>query len=110
MDPSFIIIIAAFAVLYYLILRPQQKRERERRELVRSLAEGDEVITNAGIHGVVVEVEADVVWLEVAPDVELKILRDAVTSRSSKTPREEPAESDAHADDRDADTSDSGKN
>ena len=60
---------------------PQQKRERERQALIRSLSVGDDVVTHAGIHGVVVEVEENVVWLEVAPNVELKILKDAVTKR-----------------------------
>ena len=82
MDPSFLIIIVMFAALYYLLFRPQQKREKARRELVSSLAAGDEVVTNAGIHGVVVEVEPEIIWLEVAPDVELKISRDAVAARS----------------------------
>ena len=52
MEQLFIIILM-FGALYYLLLRPQQKREKARRELVRSLQAGDEVVTNAGIHGVV---------------------------------------------------------
>lgn len=75
---QFLIIILMFGALYYLLLRPQQKREKARRELVRSLQAGDEVVTNAGIHGVVAEVEDAVVWLEVAPNVELKLSRDAI--------------------------------
>ena len=79
---EFLFLILMFGALYYLLLRPQQKREKARRELVRSLQAGDEVVTNAGIHGVVVEVEDAVVWLEVAPDVELKITRDAIGART----------------------------
>lgn len=75
---QFFIIILMFGALYYLLLRPQQKREKARREVVRSLQPGDEVVTNAGIHGAVAEVEDAVVWLEVAPDVELKISRDSI--------------------------------
>ena len=81
---EFLIIILMFGALYYLLLRPQQKREKARRELVRSLQPGDEVVTNAGIHGVVAEVEDAVVWLEVAPDVELKMSRDSVAGRVSE--------------------------
>ena len=83
-----VLVIGAF---YYLLLRPQQKRERARRELVRSLQIGDEVVTNAGIHGVVVEVEETVVWLEVAPEVELKLSRDAIAGKVAE-PAEEAAE------------------
>ncbi|MCY4663791.1 MAG: preprotein translocase subunit YajC [Acidimicrobiaceae bacterium] len=82
---QFLIIILMFGALYYLLLRPQQKREKARRELVRSLQAGDEVVTNAGIHGVVAEVEDAVVWLEVAPDVELKLSRDAIAGRTPGT-------------------------
>ena len=83
---QFLIIILMFGALYYLLLRPQQKREKARRELVRSLQAGDEVVTNAGIHGVVAEVEDAVVWLEVAPDVELKVSRDAIAGRPPGAP------------------------
>lgn len=95
---QFLIIILMFGALYYLLLRPQQKREKARRELVRSLEAGDEVVTNAGIHGVVAEVEDAIVWLEVAPNVELKLSRDAVHGR---TPG--PSDSDAEEVDDDSD-------
>ena len=89
-----VLVIGAF---YYLLLRPQQKRERARRELVRSLQAGDEVVTNSGIHGVVAEVEDAVVWIEVAPDVELKVSRDAIAGRVAETADEdaEPAVDDS---------------
>ena len=97
---QFLIIILMFGALYYLLLRPQQKREKARRELVRSLEAGDEVVTNAGIHGVVAEVEDAIVWLEVAPNVELKLSRDAVHGR---TPGPSDADADEADDDSDAD-------
>ena len=92
-----VLVIGAF---YYLLLRPQQKREKARRELVRSLQAGDEVVTNAGIHGVVAEVEDAIVWLEVAPDVELKVSRDAIAGKVAETADEdaEPAVDDDSAD------------
>ena len=96
---QFLIIILMFGALYYLLLRPQQKREKARRELVRSLQAGDEVVTNAGIHGVVAEVEDAVVWLEVAPNVELKLSRDAIHGRT-------PGTSDSDADEADDDDAD----
>ena len=97
---SFLFLILIVGVFYYLLLRPQQKREKARRELVRSLQAGDEVVTNAGIHGVVAEVEESVVWLEVAPDVELKVSRDAVAVKVTEPADEdsEPAEADADDD------------
>ena len=96
---SVLFIILIFGAFYYLLLRPQQKRERARKELVRSLQVGDEVVTNAGIHGVVAEVEAAVVWLEVAPDVELKISRDAVAGRATEPAEEVAGPADEASDD-----------
>jgi len=74
-----------FVAIYYLMIRPQQKREKERRAMVQALTEGDEVVTNSGIHGVIVEVEPNIVWVEVAPDVELKLTRDAVAMRQPES-------------------------
>ncbi len=98
---SFFFLILVIGAFYYLLLRPQQKREKARRELVRSLQVGDEVVTNSGIHGVVAEVEDAVVWLEVAPDVELKLSRDAVAGKVTESADEdtEPADEDEPAED-----------
>ncbi len=93
---SFFFLILVIGAFYYLLLRPQQKREKARRELVRSLQVGDEVVTNAGIHGVVVEVEEAVVWLEVAPDVELKLTRDSIAGKVVE-PADEVTEPDDEA-------------
>ena len=102
MDPSFLFIILMFGALYWLLLRPQQKREKARRAMVRSLKAGDEVVTNAGIHGAVAEVEDAVVWLEVAPNVELKVTRDAIAGIV------EPAEPDDEDDGDDEEPEDDG--
>ena len=98
MDTLFILVLM-FAAIYFLLMRPQQQRERARRELIASLEDGDEVVTGSGIHGVIVEVEDNVVWLEVAPDVELKVSRDAVAAKSESS--EIAEDSDAVADDGD---------
>jgi len=102
---SFLVLILMFGARYYLLLRPQQKREKARRELVRSLQPGDEVITNAGIHGVVAEVEDAVVWLEVAPNVELKISRDSVAGKTASVDTDDS--DDAESDDAESDDAES---
>ena len=97
---SVFFLVLVIGAMYYLLLRPQQKREKARRELVRSLQAGDEVVTNAGIYGVVAEVEDAIVWIEVAPDVELKVSRDAIAAKVADTADEvaEPAVDDDSAD------------
>ena len=77
---SFLPLIVIMLLMYMFLIRPQQKRVKEQQALVRSLAAGDEVLLNSGIHGVVKEVEEEsgIIWLEVAQDLELKVLRTAV--------------------------------
>ena len=81
-------------LMYMFLIRPQQKRVKELQALVRSLAEGDEVLLISGIHGVVKEVEEEsgVVWLEVAQDLELKVLRTAVERKFQTDTDESPSE------------------
>lgn len=64
--------------LYFVMIAPQRRKMKAHRLLISSLHEGDEVLTNAGIFGAVAEVDSDVVWLEVAPDVELKIQKTSI--------------------------------
>ena len=78
---SFVLLAVMGGALYAFIILPQQKRVKAHQALLRSLTEGDIVVTNAGIYGAVAEVEDDVIWLEVAPDVELKISKAAVAER-----------------------------
>jgi len=73
---------------------PQRRQMKEQRELLASLAEGDAVVTNAGIYGVVTELDGDVMFLEVAEGIELKMSKAAVARRIVDTPEitEAPAE------------------
>jgi len=80
---SVVVLVVLMGALYAFMILPQQKRLKAHQQLVSSLAEGDLVVTNAGIHGAVAEVEGEVVWLEVAPDVELKIAKSAIAERLS---------------------------
>jgi len=67
--------------LYAFMIIPQQRKMKAHNSLLQSLQEGDVVVTSAGIYGAIAEVEDNVVWLEVAPDVELKVLRSAISDR-----------------------------
>ena len=91
---SFLPLIVIMLLMYMFLIRPQQKRVKEQQALVRSLAEGDEVLLNSGIHGVVKEVEEEsgVIWLEVAQDLELKVLRTAVERKFQTDTDETPSE------------------
>lgn len=68
-------------VFYMLVLLPQQRRQKAARQLNASLTIGDEVILESGIHGFISEIEDDVVWVEVAPEIDLKVARTAIATR-----------------------------
>lgn len=69
--------------LWFLLVRPQQKRLRAQREMVGSLELGDEVITSAGIYGRIVALDDEIASLEVADGVQIRIARMAVGRRLS---------------------------
>ncbi|MCM2357187.1 MAG: preprotein translocase subunit YajC [Geobacteraceae bacterium] len=69
-----------FAIFYFLLIRPQQKKAKEHRALLDSLKKGDQVITAAGIHGKVTALDENVVTLEIAPGVNIKISKGYIAS------------------------------
>lgn len=71
-------IILLFAVMYFMMIRPQQKRRREAEQMQAALAPGDEVVTIGGLYGTVTGVDDESVMLEVAPGVETRYVRAAV--------------------------------
>ncbi|HJO99474.1 MAG: preprotein translocase subunit YajC [Acidimicrobiales bacterium] len=78
---SFLPLILIFGLMYFLMIRPQQKKARAQQNLIASVQAGDEVRLHSGLFGVINEVEGDVIWLEVAENIELKVLRSAVEHR-----------------------------
>ena len=77
---SFIPLILIFVVFYFLLIRPQQKRAKEHKQMVAALAKGDEVVTNGGVMGKVKKVGESFMELEVAEGTVLKIQRQAISA------------------------------
>jgi preprotein translocase subunit YajC len=69
-----------FAIFYFLLIRPQQKKAKEHRAMVDALKTGDNVKTAAGIHGKVAAIEDQVITLEIAAGVKIKIDKPFVTT------------------------------
>ena len=67
-----------FGFMYFLIIRPQRKRQKEHNELVGALGKGDEVVTTSGMLGKITKLEGDYVVLEVSNNLELKFQKVAV--------------------------------
>ncbi|MHB1016423.1 MAG: preprotein translocase subunit YajC [Coriobacteriia bacterium] len=74
-------LVVLFGAFYLLMIRPQQKRQKEHASLIASLVEGDRVITIGGMYGTVRTIEGNRVGLEVATGVVIEVDRSAVASR-----------------------------
>jgi len=70
-----------FAVAYFLLIRPQQKRAKDHRDMVSALKVGDQVVTAGGIHGKVVALQDEAVTLEVSTGVKIKFNRSSVATK-----------------------------
>lgn len=77
---SFLPLIIIFVIFYFLLIRPQMKRAKEHRELVGNLSKGDEVVTNGGLLGKIIEVGDTFISLELADNVVVKLQKHAVSS------------------------------
>jgi len=77
---SFIPIILIFVIMYFLLFRPQMKRQKEQAKLVSALKTGDRVVTAAGIHGLISNVKDRTVILKIADNVKIEIEKSAVTT------------------------------
>ena len=75
---------AIFLIFYFMIIRPQQKRAKEREKLLSNLDKGDKVVTNGGIHGVIAGLEEKTALLQVSDNVKLKIDRSAIATVLAK--------------------------
>jgi preprotein translocase subunit YajC len=71
----FILMGLLFAVFYFILIRPQQKRQKEHRQLLESLKKGDKVVTTGGIQGTIVALSDNVVTVEIADKVKVKVGR-----------------------------------
>lgn len=75
---TFLPLILLFVVFYFLMIRPQMKRQKEHKNMVSALSKGDEVVTNGGIAGKVDEVGESFITVEIAPNVKIKLQKGAV--------------------------------
>ena len=86
---SFIPLILIFAIMYFLLIRPQQKKMKEHKAMVEALRRGDQVLTQGGIIGKVTKVQEDgTIEVEIADGVKVKVLRHTIAQVMNKT---EPA-------------------
>ncbi len=73
-----LLIAGMFILMYFMIIRPQRKRQKEHQSLVEGLSKGDEVLTTGGILGKITKVDGDYMVLEVSNNVELKFQKQSL--------------------------------
>jgi preprotein translocase subunit YajC len=81
-------LVLIFVVFYFLLIRPQQKKMKAHRELIASVKRGDKVLTSGGIIGTVIKVEEgeDVLLVEIAKDVRVRVARGTISELLNKPP------------------------
>ena len=86
---SFVPLILIFAIMYFLMIRPQQKKAKQHKAMIESLRRGDQVVTSGGVLGKVSKVSDDgIVEIEIAEGVKVRVMRATIAQVLNKT---EPA-------------------
>jgi len=85
---SFVPLILMFAIFYFLLIRPQQKKQKEHREMIANLKKGDRVVTSGGLHGRITGLDENTLTVEIAEKVRVKVNRGnvAALARASAAP------------------------
>ncbi|HPU86277.1 MAG TPA: preprotein translocase subunit YajC [Candidatus Latescibacteria bacterium] len=76
----FVPLLLMFVVLYFFMIRPQQKRQKEKEKMLEALKKGDRVLTLGGIYGDIQQVKDNVVVLRIAENVKVEVQRSAISS------------------------------
>jgi len=69
-----------FVIMYFMVVRPQQKKAKDHQEMLNKLKKNDEVMTSGGIYGKVIDLKETVVTLEVAPNVRIRVHRPQIST------------------------------
>ena len=81
---SFIPLILIFVVFYFLLIRQQQKQAKQHQQFLSELKKGSKVVTKGGIHGLITAINDNIITLEIAKDVNIKVSRDAIAGLLNK--------------------------
>lgn len=81
---AFLPMIALFVIFYFLLIRPQQKRQKEHKAMLEAISKGDEVVTMGGLLGKVVDLNENFMTLEIAKGTQVKVQRNLVQAMMPK--------------------------
>lgn len=92
---SFLFLPLIFVAMYFLMIRPQRRRQRQAATLQREIEIGDEIMTTSGIYGFVTGFEGDVAWLDIDDNVQIRVARAAIQRRVDTAVDADEADADA---------------
>ncbi len=81
---AFVPLILMFAIFYFLLIRPQQKKAKQHKQLLAAIKKGDRIVTSGGLHGLVTGLTEDVVTIEIAPKVRVKVSRGSIAGVTTR--------------------------
>jgi len=84
LDYQLLVLIGMFAFMYLLLIRPQQKRAKDHKNLLNSLKKGDEVVTNGGVIGKITAVDESFAEIEVSSGVSMKVQKQGINQKMPK--------------------------
>jgi preprotein translocase subunit YajC len=79
---AFVPLILMFAIFYFLLIRPQQKKAKQHKEMINNLKVGDRIVTNGGLYGNIVRMSDMTLILEIADKVQVEMLRNTVADKA----------------------------
>ena len=77
---SFIPILLIFVIFYFLLIRPQQKKQKQHQEMVKAVKKGDRIVTNGGIYGTVADVKEQMIVLRIADNVKIELVKGSIAT------------------------------
>lgn len=86
---SIIYVVALFAILYFLLIRPQQKRQKQHAAMVKALNVGDNIVTVGGLLGSVIKIKENSIVVRIADKVHVELLKNSIAQVTEKKNNEE---------------------
>jgi len=81
---NILFLVLIFGVFYFILIRPQQQKQKKHKSMLDSLQKGDKVITIGGFYGIIRDIKGDTLTLEIAKDVVINTTRNAIGTRREK--------------------------
>ncbi len=94
---------AMFAIFYFLLIRPQQKKNKEHRQMLSNLRKGDRIVTSGGIHGRITGMDEHTLTVQIAEKVRVKVSRGNVSGLLTSASQAQPPKKDKKEADKDKD-------